>query len=134
APNAPVLRLGDVTKAGEPGRWLTFTGPVDAAGRSLRDAEGRLLARIDGRGVASAGVLVNVEGIRIQALGLTSFSGDLPNCGSGIVVRSSSGSSSYSLRRLAFWSIGGACASAIDVWTPNATCRRCEILDNQMTH
>lgn len=129
-----VLKLGDPSKAGEPERWITFTGPLDAQGRSRRDAVGRPLAVIDGRASARAGVVVQVDGIRLRALGLTNFRGDeFVLCGSAVRILPDVPVTSFLFADLDIFELQGACSNAIDIDANSVECKQCQIVDSRFT-
>jgi len=133
ADEAIVTFSGDWSFVTLDGEWVTLTGPVDVAGRALRDASGMPLAVLDGRGTAPAGVVVMGSGVRLRALRIENLAeAPPPLCGSAVHVMRDRTVSAYAFEQLDIAGVTSSIGSAIEVEQPNSTCRACTIVDNRI--
>lgn len=129
----PIVTFSGPWEPGSGETWLTLTGPVDADGLPLRDASGRPLAVLDGRGLSEAGVAVKVDGVRLRALRLEAFAdAPAPLCGSAVHVLPDAPVHRYAFEHLDIEKVVSRAGSAIEVEQAGTICISCTIAHNRI--
>ena len=132
---ASILDANDPAKSGSAGAALRFVGPANANGRARRSDAGIPLALLDGDGTASAGVYLEVPGIRLESFGITNLTGAGCTstgqlCGSAVRIREPTLISWFEVSGLEIYGLSSSGANAIDVDQTNTDCTRCLVQNN----